>query len=144
MNRFLFALILFSINYCNAQDLSWLGKKYPVLIATDVKKYRSISNDSNVIEKYNPVSLFFDFSMYFYQTTISEQFSADCSFTPSCSEFSKKLIRRYGLIKGIFLTADRLMRCNGNASNEYPHYQLDSNLIKVVDNVEYYRWQNTY
>lgn len=69
-------------------------------------------NKRSVFIKYNPISLFFIGSMFFYQKVVSPQLSRQCLYYTSCSSFSKKSINRFGFIKGVFLSADRLMRCN--------------------------------
>jgi len=35
-----------------------------------------------------------------------------CRFTPSCSEYSKTAIAKHGIIKGLFKSAWRILRCN--------------------------------
>jgi hypothetical protein len=35
-----------------------------------------------------------------------------CRFTPTCSEYGLEAIRKYGVIKGGFMTAWRVLRCN--------------------------------
>ncbi|MFA5000542.1 MAG: membrane protein insertion efficiency factor YidD [Patescibacteria group bacterium] len=35
-----------------------------------------------------------------------------CRFTPTCSEYGIEAIRKYGLIRGGFMTAWRILRCN--------------------------------
>lgn len=54
----------------------------------------------------------------FYRNTLSEQISADCAYDLSCSRFSIHSIKRFGLLKGGLLTADRLTRC-GNFAVKY-------------------------
>jgi putative membrane protein insertion efficiency factor len=82
-------------------------------------------------QTYNPVNLTFSALMFFYQNIISSQVNANCIFTPSCSEFAKAGIKKYGLIKGMFLAADRVQKCNRitaldldfkklNSQNRYP------------------------
>lgn len=61
---------------------------------------------------YNPINLTFSGLMFFYQNVISSQVNAQCLFTPSCSEYAKASIKKYGLIKGMFLAADRVQKCN--------------------------------
>lgn len=34
-----------------------------------------------------------------------------CRYYPSCSEYSYQAIKKYGVIKGLFLTIKRLSRC---------------------------------
>ena len=35
-----------------------------------------------------------------------------CIFYPSCSEYSKQAFLKYGIIKGLYLTVKRVLRCN--------------------------------
>ena len=35
-----------------------------------------------------------------------------CKFTPTCSEYSKIAIQRFGVIKGLYLSIKRILRCN--------------------------------
>jgi len=82
---------------------------------TTKKKHRSytyLHNSNSQINRFNPVNIFFSGLMYFYQNVLSAQINASCLYLPSCSEFGKSSIKSHGLIKGIFLTADRLSRCN--------------------------------
>ena len=51
-----------------------------------------------------------------------------CNFEPTCSQFSKQAIDRYGLGAGILMTADRLERCNPDAQ-----YYLGSYYLGVTD-----------
>ena len=39
-------------------------------------------------------------------------FSVDCNFTPSCSEYTKQAIEKYGVVKGVRLGYKRIRRCN--------------------------------
>jgi putative component of membrane protein insertase Oxa1/YidC/SpoIIIJ protein YidD/TM2 domain-containing membrane protein YozV len=47
-----------------------------------------------------------------YQNYFSDQIINDCIYEHSCSTFSQGAITEFGLIKGGFLSIDRLMRCN--------------------------------
>lgn len=48
-----------------------------------------------------------------YQKMISPVFGgrAVCRFTPTCSEYTKTAISRYGLIRGGFMGLRRILRC---------------------------------
>ena len=35
-----------------------------------------------------------------------------CRFTPSCSEYTKQAIERFGVIKGIKLGVKRILKCH--------------------------------
>ncbi len=91
---------------------------------------------------YNPVKLLLYLPLFVYQKVVSEQISASCSFEPSCSAFSILAIKKLGFIKGLFLTADRLTRCNGQAQEESEFYLYDPIKSKVFDDPEMYRLKN--
>lgn len=41
-----------------------------------------------------------------------EQFRVACNFAPSCSDYARQAIERYGVWKGGWLAFQRLRRCN--------------------------------
>ena len=43
---------------------------------------------------------------------ISGFFPKNCRFYPTCSEYTKQSILKYGLLKGIFLGIKRIVRCH--------------------------------
>jgi putative component of membrane protein insertase Oxa1/YidC/SpoIIIJ protein YidD len=94
---------------------------------------------SSVITKFNPFNIIYGSSLYIYQNVFSKHFSADCLFTPGCSDYSKQAVREYGLPKGILLTIDRLNRCNRIAGQDLKHYSVDSKTHKYPDPVSRYR-----
>ncbi len=63
----------------------------------------------------------------FYQVFISPQLKPHCYFHPSCSRFASEAVAQYGLL-GVFLGADRIMRCNPMAEYRYPFFE-DSKLL---------------
>jgi len=49
----------------------------------------------------------------FYQKFISPALPANtCRFYPSCSRYSFEAVKRYGAIKGTYLSVYRVLRCN--------------------------------
>ena len=70
-----------------------------------------------------------------YQKFISSQDGPSCGFSPSCSRFGMACIQEYGVFRGILLTADRLIRCNGSQSR---HYHKDNVTDKYMDPVSDY------
>jgi putative membrane protein insertion efficiency factor len=47
-----------------------------------------------------------------YRNTVSKVRGPCCSFVPSCSRYSEEAVTRFGFVKGVIMTADRLERCN--------------------------------
>jgi putative membrane protein insertion efficiency factor len=47
-----------------------------------------------------------------YQLTLSRVLPSSCRFYPSCSEYTRQAIERYGLSRGVWLGAKRLSRCH--------------------------------
>ena len=47
-----------------------------------------------------------------YQRFISPAFPARCRFSPSCSHYAVEAITRYGVLRGSWLAARRLLRCH--------------------------------
>ena len=43
----------------------------------------------------------------------------DCKFYPTCSEYAKQAIEKYGAIKGLFLGIKRIFRCNPFSKGGY-------------------------
>lgn len=48
----------------------------------------------------------------FYQTCISPLTPAACRYTPTCSQYAKEAILKYGPFKGGWLAIKRILRCN--------------------------------
>jgi putative membrane protein insertion efficiency factor len=47
-----------------------------------------------------------------YQWTLSPFFGPCCRYTPSCSHYGAEAIRRFGALRGGWLTLRRILRCN--------------------------------
>ncbi len=47
-----------------------------------------------------------------YQRFISPALPPSCRFVPTCSEYGYEAIAKYGIIKGSWLAAWRILRCN--------------------------------
>ena len=50
--------------------------------------------------------------IWFYRHCISPFTPPSCRFTPTCSQYAAEALRRYGPVKGLWLTAKRLSRCH--------------------------------
>lgn len=60
---------------------------------------------------WNPLANGYLLGVTFYQRVISEQMATNCAFELTCSRFSKQMVSEFGIVKGYFLTFDRLSRC---------------------------------
>ena len=57
-----------------------------------------------------------------YKKIISSWFSAkgvNCKYYPTCSQYSKEAIEKYGAIKGSLLSIKRILKCNPFSKGGY-------------------------
>ena len=59
------------------------------------------------------------FLIFLYQKAISPYLKPSCRYIPSCSEYAKQSVMKYGAIKGRFLAMLRVIRCNPLAKKIY-------------------------
>lgn len=57
--------------------------------------------------------------LLFYQKYISPLFPPSCRFEPTCSEYARQALRKYGLWRGGLLALRRLMRCHPYSPGGY-------------------------
>jgi uncharacterized protein len=55
----------------------------------------------------------------FYQYTISPMLGAKCRYVPTCSQYSLEALKKYGLIKGLWLSIKRISSCHPNGGSGY-------------------------
>ncbi|MBN2521286.1 MAG: membrane protein insertion efficiency factor YidD [Bacteroidales bacterium] len=48
----------------------------------------------------------------FYKYFISPITPASCRYTPTCSEYAIQALKKYGPVKGLFLSIKRILSCN--------------------------------
>ena len=58
-------------------------------------------------------------ALRFYARFISPLFPPSCRYYPSCSAYAESAVRTHGPIRGCWLAARRLLRCNPFASGGY-------------------------
>lgn len=58
----------------------------------------------------------------YFSPTVSVLFPfAGCRFTPTCSDYTRIAVSRYGIIKGLLLGLGRILRCHpGNHGGHDP------------------------
>lgn len=47
-----------------------------------------------------------------YQYLISPMFAPSCRYTPTCSEYAVQALKKYGALKGFWLSMKRVGRCH--------------------------------
>jgi len=52
------------------------------------------------------------FAIALYQHLLSPLWPATCRFYPSCSEYAREAIEKYGIFKGGFLFLIRIVKCH--------------------------------
>ncbi|MCX6213036.1 membrane protein insertion efficiency factor YidD [Spirosoma sp.] len=110
-------------------------------------QYRGVGNSDRVVQyrkqnwlaQYNPVSLALKTAMLGYQRLMSQQLARSCPYQITCSNFSKQAIEQYGIIKGVFLSADRIMRCNRIGLLDVPPMDISPADGTILDPLSRYR-----
>lgn len=64
-----------------------------------------------IIEFYQKV-LSFDTGLGLFIPASRSNTMSVCRFYPTCSEYAKSAVEKHGVLKGIFLGALRILRCN--------------------------------
>ncbi|HEX5554399.1 MAG TPA: membrane protein insertion efficiency factor YidD [Chitinophagaceae bacterium] len=93
-----------------------------------------------IIVRDNPFYLVLKGSMWIYQNAISPQLSTSCPYVISCSNFAKKSIIAFGIIKGMAIAADRLTRCNRISLMDIHPIDLDPKTHHILDDPSRYKW----
>jgi putative component of membrane protein insertase Oxa1/YidC/SpoIIIJ protein YidD len=134
-----FASFLFTKKLVIAQSAGDLNLIHQKLInnqeSDSVKRF-------SLLRKKNPFVLPFTTTLYFYQNIISPQLATECPHIPSCSSFSKQSIAKYGFVKGVALSADRLTRCSPISIMDLPSYSFDYFTNKINDLPIYYYFKH--
>ena len=121
-------LILASINnICLSQSKAEV-LSFENLFEPDKKhQHRKLAKTNNEIK-------FIFSSLYFsYKHFISPQDLSTCVFSPSCSTYSIRAIRKHGFIIGIMESFDRLTRCNPLSPE---NYEINPRTNKFIDPVQ--------
>jgi uncharacterized protein len=59
------------------------------------------------------------YSLLFYKSQLSPFLPSACKFQPTCSMYAKEAVERFGVRKGLWLAAKRLLRCRPFARGGY-------------------------
>jgi putative component of membrane protein insertase Oxa1/YidC/SpoIIIJ protein YidD len=125
-------LLFFSFQKISAQNLS----ADLVLLRQSQKQKDSLANvpekskalkPGRSINYANPFYWLLRGAMFSYQNAISPQISANCTFSLTCSNYSKQAFKEAGIFLGVLMSADRLTRCSHSTREETPAFYLDDN-----------------
>lgn len=47
-----------------------------------------------------------------YQRFVSPLLPPTCRYTPTCSQYAREAVERFGVLKGLWLTGKRILRCH--------------------------------
>lgn len=48
----------------------------------------------------------------FYQKYISPMLGPHCRFYPTCSQYAMEAFKKYGMVKGMYLSIKRVLKCH--------------------------------
>jgi putative membrane protein insertion efficiency factor len=88
-----------------------------------------VFDDASLFDQTSELKLAGAALVRFYQAFISPQDASACPFDPTCSEYAKRAVLKYGLIAGAVMAADRYQRCNGLSARFYPRDPATGRLI---------------
>lgn len=107
VNRFLVILLISAgFTVIRAEDPWSLSKAHPVTIDAINHKHEHRGGETNPLIR-------------FYQNYISPLSGSTCHYSPTCSRYTGEAIRKFGLLKGMMMGTDRLIRCHPG-QREYP------------------------
>ena len=84
----------------------------------------------------DPVKIVTSTGFKLYKTLISPSQGDVCNFSPSCSQYARQSIEKYGIIFGSMMASDRLLRCNPWAYQYYDEYYSEIRGYKLYDPIE--------
>jgi hypothetical protein len=136
----IFTILIYTLTFSSLRedafnDLSYLMKEAPIEASEPSQRH-----EGTLMRKpLNEIALLLLGAIRLYQIFISTQDMPACNFIPTCSNFGLQAIRRFGPLKGLLLTSDRLQRCHGLA-HLYAGtvYEVDETTGKLKDPPERY------
>ena len=75
-----------------------------------------------------------------YRKHIHAQLGAQCYYEQNCFDFSKGSFREFGMLKGFFLSVDRIGRCNGISRAEILPSRLSRQNL-IIETARDYRFR---
>lgn len=137
IKRFLLlTTVLFILSPCflkNAKSGELADLKFIVKHGSDSTQERVVKEDNFSWRTTSEIKLFAMGAIRLYQIFVSSQQAQVGIFTPSCSHFGMRAIKKRGFFWGGLMTADRLLRCNGLSRS---YYEIDPKTNRAIDPVD--------
>ena len=67
----------------------------------------------------NALKTFFISLIKFYKIFLSPFLGANCRYIPTCSDYTIQAIEQKGIIKGIYISVKRMLRCHPLGGSGY-------------------------
>lgn len=101
MQRLSLILALFMVIFKPlAAEEPWsISRQHPITIEVEPPRHEHRREANNPL-------------ISFYQNYVSPLSGSTCHYTPTCSRYTGEAIRKFGLLKGMLMGTDRLIRCH--------------------------------
>ena len=106
------------------QDISVLQQAFSAKPKARLTEQYTFSRDNS-----NELQMVLSGLFLVYKSFLSSQDNQRCSFHPSCSEYGLEAVKKFGILRGIVSTCDRLTRCNGFSPEQY-EIDLERRVLK--------------
>lgn len=106
------------------QDISVLQQAFSAKPKARLTEQYAFSQDNS-----NELQMVLSGLFLVYKSFLSSQDNQRCSFHPSCSEYGLEAVKKFGFLRGIVSTCDRLTRCNGFSPEQY-EIDLERRVLK--------------
>ena len=70
---------------------------------------KNLKNEISITQTY--LKQIFVFFINCYQCFLSPILGSNCRYSPTCSEYAKQAIDKYGIAYGVLLSLKRILRC---------------------------------
>lgn len=119
--------------------IAWMAGAQQVIPWQQLQVYNQGKSPEQILYRHsaglqpsaNPVRFAMRSALFFYQQKITYQLPTACMYEPSCSEFSRQCFEEFHPVKALFLSMDRLSRCNRFEAMRQSPYDMISGERKV-------------
>lgn len=94
-----FAVFLAAFTPLSAEEPWSISREHPVTTEVEPPRHEQRTESANPL-------------IHFYQHYVSPLSGSTCHYTPTCSRYTGEAIRKFGLLKGMLMGTDRLIRCH--------------------------------